>query len=63
MDLETSNAIESLRKEVVSAATSLRRQISATEYALRAEMRDEVTGTLRAEMRICVKSFCVTPPF
>ena len=40
MDLETSTAIESLRKELVSAETSLLRQISATEYTLRAEMRD-----------------------
>ncbi len=65
MDLETANAIESLRQDVERGTadlvdrmavmdTGLRRQIATTEDALRGEMRemrDEITTTLRAEMR------------
>ena len=65
MDLETANAIESLRQDIERTTanvvdrmavldTSLRRQIATAEHALRGEMRemrDEITTTLRGEMR------------
>ena len=66
MDLETANAIESLRQDIERTTanlvdrmavldTSLRRQIATAEHALRGEMRemrDEITTTLRAEMHV-----------
>ena len=66
MDIETANAIESLRQDnerttanvvdrVAVLDTSLRRQIATTKHALRGEMRemrDEITTTLRAEMHV-----------
>ncbi len=57
MDIETSNAIESLRHDLERATTDLRtemRQMGAEIRTLRTEMRqmgDEITGTLRTEMR------------